>query len=279
MGAAILLIAGCMLLPFLPGPYDGLAVTLSLMSQLFGTVGLLLVPIGAIWLVHDVWRRAATGGAAQAPDMGYWLALSAIGASTLIAAIISLSAFVNVGFSLGVGMIALWTYCVARLVANLRATRRVQGRRFSAAPVYLVVLPIVAALVRISAVDSAAEFSRNRVIANSARLIGDIERYHSAYGQYPRSLLSVWKDYKPSVIGVGQYHYEPNGDAYNVYFEQLSPAFGTREFVMYNKRDEHEMTSHAMDLLLLAPADLDAQRGYYAVHEASRPHWKRFLFD
>jgi len=279
MGAAILLIIRCMLLPFFPGAYDGLAVTLSVMSQLFGMVGLLLVPLGAIWLVHDLRRHATKAGARPPQDLGYWLALASIGASTIVAAVVSLSAFVNVGFSLGFGLIALWTYCLVRLVAKVRATGRMQVRPISSVPVYLVVLPVVAAIFRIAVVDSASEFSRNRAIANSAPLINDIERYREGHGHYPQSLLSVWKDYKPSVIGVSQYHYEPNGDAYNLYFEHLSGALGTREFVMYNRRDEHEMTSHAMDLLLLAPRDLDARRGYYAVHNASRPHWKRFLFD
>ena len=41
-GAAIALLAVCVSLPFLPGEYDGLAVTLSAMSQLFGMAGLVL---------------------------------------------------------------------------------------------------------------------------------------------------------------------------------------------------------------------------------------------
>jgi len=38
----------CMLLPFLPGRYCSLAVPLSMMAQLFGVVGLLLVPLVAM---------------------------------------------------------------------------------------------------------------------------------------------------------------------------------------------------------------------------------------
>jgi hypothetical protein len=44
IGAIIILIIACTFLPFLPGEYDGLAVTLSAMSQMFGVAGLLLVP-------------------------------------------------------------------------------------------------------------------------------------------------------------------------------------------------------------------------------------------
>jgi hypothetical protein len=72
MIAATLLIAACMFLPFLPGEYDGLAVTLSTMSQLFGMTGLLLVPLGAIWLGYELRMRAPKAGPGRAgiPDTG-----------------------------------------------------------------------------------------------------------------------------------------------------------------------------------------------------------------
>lgn len=49
----------CTLLPFLPGRYDSLAVPLSLMAQILGTAGLLLVPVGALWVASGYWRRLA----------------------------------------------------------------------------------------------------------------------------------------------------------------------------------------------------------------------------
>ena len=77
------------------------------------------------------------------------------------------------------------------------------------------------------------------------------------------------------------YHYEPSGDAYNLFFEQFSDRFGTREFVMYNPRNQQAMTSHKMDRLQLSPQELvlEQTRGHYAVHDASQPHWKYFWFD
>ncbi len=95
-------------------------------------------------------------------------------------------------------------------------------RTFNWAPLYLVVLPIVAATFRIALVGPAIEFSRNRASENSAQLISDIERYREANGHYPRSLLAEWQDYKPSVIGIKQYHYKPNGEAYDLFFEQYT---------------------------------------------------------
>jgi hypothetical protein len=279
IGAAIALLAVCMFLPFLPGEYDGLAVTLSAMSQVFGMAGLLLVPLGAIWLAHEYRRRTKQSDTGSSRNWRYLFGLASIAAATLVVVVVSLPAFINVGPSLGLGVIALWAYCAARLVTRLKGLERVEHRTFNASPMYLVVVPIVVAILRSTLVGPAIEYSRNRAIENSARLISDIERYREANGHYPPSLLSVWKDYKPAVKGVEQYHYEPNGDAYNLYFEHPTRQLETREIVMYNKRDEHEMTSHAMDLLLLTPPELAVQRGYYAVLDAARPHWKRFLFD
>jgi len=279
MSAATVLIVACMFLPYLPGEYDGLAVALSSMSQLFAMAGLLLVPLGAIWLAYELRLRVTRGVTRPSRDLGYWFGLASIGALTMIAIVFAFGAFVSVGPSLGLGAIALWAYCAFRLAAKLKAMRNAEIRTFNWTPLYLIVLPLVAAIFMFTLLGPAAEFGRNRAIENSAALIGDIERYRDANGHYPRSLHAVWKDYKPSVIGVKQYHYEPNGDAYNVFFEHSSVRLGTREFVMYNKRDEHEMTSHAMDLLLLTPTELAAQRGYYAVHDTSSPHWKCFLFD
>jgi hypothetical protein len=142
-----------------------------------------------------------------------------------------------------------------------------------------VVVPTVVALFQFFLIGPATEFSRNYAIKKSGELINDIEEYHRVNGRYPTSLLSVWPDYKPSVIGIEQFHYEPNGNAYNLFFEQVASSWGTREFVMYNKLDEHVMTSHAMDLLQFTPDRLDARRGFYAVHDASSPHWKYFWFD
>jgi hypothetical protein len=279
MSATSMLVVACMLLPFLPGRYDGLAVTLSLMSQVLGTAGLLLVPLGALWLAYELRGRANDTGGRSGTSIGYWLGLASLGASTLIAVAISLVAFVNVGPSLGVAAIALSVWCAARLVARLRAMRSAAARTFNVTPLYLVVVPVVAAISRLALVGPASEFSRNRAIENSAALIRDIERHHEVHGHYPPSLLSLHKDYEPEVMGIEAYHYEPNGEAYNVYFEHVPDLLGTREIVMYNHRGQHEMTSHDMDLLLATPAELARGRGYYAVHDASRPHWKRFLFD
>lgn len=261
------------LMPFLPGRYDSLAVPLSLMAQLFGKMGLLLVPVGAAWVASGYWRWLAGNQ--------YGIAIAALIASSAVWAMISLSALASSGLLLGLVTLAIWIYVVWRVLPRLRLLKSATPRPTSAAAFYLLIVPLAVALIQMVVVSPAIEFSRSRAIRNSARLIADIERYRAVHGRYPASLLSVWPDYLPDVIGIKEYHYEPSGDVYNVFFEQFVSQLGTTEFVMYNPRDRQAMTSHKVDLLQLTPEQLalEQTRGHYAVHDAPHPHWKYFWFD
>ena len=271
--AAIAGILSITLLPFLPGQYDSLAIPLSLMAQIFGKVGLLLVPIGALWLASAYWNRLGRNQ--------YAIAIAALIASSLVWILVSLGALVTSGFLLGLCAVALWMYVVSRVLPRLKSLKSATPRHTSAAAFYLLIVPVAVALLQMAVVEPAIEFSRNRAIRNSARLIADIEQYRATHGRYPASLFAVHEDYWPGVIGIHKYFYEPRGDAYNLFFEQFASQFGTQEFVMYNPRDEQAMTSHKLDLLELSPRELIVEqgRGHYAVHDAPHPHWKYFWFD
>ncbi len=272
----------CTFYPFLPGAYDGLAVTLSAMAQLFGIAGLLLVPVGALWLGYELRKQARGKQNLSHKKRGYSFALASTLIGSIVAVAVSLGAFASIGLSFGFVALALWAYVVSRLVPNLRLLKSAEAGNFHPAPLYLTSIPIAVLLLQVMLADSATEFSRNRAIANSAELIRDIEAYHATNGHYAQSLSSPTQDYKPSVIGIQQYHYAPHGDAYNLYFELPTFLFanpGTREIVMYNKLDQHAMPSHDSDILLWTAEQLAARRGWYAVHDAASPHWKYFWFD
>jgi len=262
----------CTLLPFLPGRYDGLAVPVSTMAQLVGKLGLLLVPVGGVWVAAEHRRR--TGRAR------YACALAALIVSSVVWVLVSLVVMTE-SLTLGTGALGLGGYAVTRLVPRLGSLRSAAPGRASAMPAYLTIVPVTVALVQLALADPVTEFSRSRAIRNSAPLIADIEAHRAANGRYPLSSLSVWPDYKPSVIGIKEYRYEPSGDAYNVMFEQPNFRFGTREIVIYNPRDEQAIASHALDVLQLTPEQLalDRTRGHNAVHDAPHPHWKYFRFD
>lgn len=255
----------CSVLPFLPGRYDAMAVPLSMLAQLFGKVGLLLVPVGAFWAAAETWSGSAR--------TRYVFAITALIASSVVWLIISIGALFE-SLTLGIFALVCGGYGIARLLPRLKSPNR-------AVAFYLLIVPVAVTLIQLVIGEPLTDFSRDRAIRNSAPLIADIERYRAANGRYPLSLVSVNKDYWPSVIGIRDYQYEPRGDAYNLLFEQITFELGTKEIVMYNPRGEHAMTSHAMDVLQLTPEQLalDQTRGHNSLHDAPQPNWKYFRFD
>ena len=261
----------CTLLPFLPGSYDSFATTLFLMAQHLAIASLLFVPVGVSWLVYQAMRSRDS---ASAPDRNRVFAYAALAVAAFVGAVLAFTVAFSSGASLGIVAVAVCALLIRKAWQGARA------RTFPATlPVFLVVVaPAVASLQWLVA-DRVTEFSRNRAIANSAPLITDIERYKASTGRYPVSLLGLHPDYRPMVRGIPQFHYEPNGDSYNLYFEQPSFIWGTREIVMYNPRDEQMMFSHAADRVTYPARPLAGGGGFYAVKPASRPRWKSFLFD
>lgn len=261
------------LLPFLPGPYDNLAVPVSLMSQVGGTVALVLVPVGAVWLASGYWRLSRGR---------YAVAVAAMVALAVVAVSVSLAALVSGGVLLSVATAGVLAYLGTRLWLWIRPVKGAPARPLHPAAFYLIVVPVAVALIQAVVIPRGIEYSRGRAIRNSAALIADIEQYRTTHGRYPASLLALHDDqYKPGVIGISRYQYEPSGDAYNVLFEQFALHFGTREFVVYNPRDQQAVTSHLADLLELSPAQLllEHRRGHYAAYDGPQPHWKYFWFD
>ncbi len=262
----------CTVLPFLPGRYDPLAVPLSMMAQLFGRVGLLLLPLGILWWGSEYFNRP--------PGVRRAFAVAALIGVSIVGLIVSLGAFQE-SLALGIGSLAVLASAVWRLCPRRGAMVIRPARTINPGALYLFLVPVAVASIQIGLADPMVEFSRSRAIRNSAALIADIEQHRAANGRYPPSLVSVNKDYWPNVIGIREYLYEPNGDAYNLLFEQITFGLGIREIVMYNPLDQQVMTSHAMDVLQLTPSQLqlDRTRGHNAVHAASQPHWKYFWFD
>jgi hypothetical protein len=265
VGSTALLIL-CIAYPFLPGDYDALAVGISTMAQVLGAFGLLLVPLGALWLVRVNSRHSG-------------FAVASLIAFVLVAAAVSLVALLSVGPSTGLMALVLSVVLISK---GMKALRKPADEGFNPAPWYLTVIPIAITLFQLTAAVPLTEFSRSRAIANSAELINDIEAFHATHGHYPSSLQAVWKDYYPSVVGVEKFHYSARGEAYDLYFEQprfLFDNIGTREFVVYNRFDRHFMISHTSWMLLLRPDQVERTQGWYAVHDAPAPHWKYFWFD
>jgi hypothetical protein len=264
-------------LPFASGGHDPLAVPLAAMAWVLGRVGLLLVPVGALWLWVE--RMPAPAPPLAAPPA--WLVRVTLGVCVLIAIVMVLVTFAASNSQLLTAITAVVaTLLIIRVRRSVRATRTPLLRfRSRTAAAMLVVAPIVVLAVQTIFIDTATTHARNRVIANSAPLIEEIERYRIRRGTYPESLFSIWGDYKPSIVGVERYHYERSGDGYNVIVREPSIDFGMRRFVAYNPLDRQRVTVHEQDRLLLDEAGLDADNaGHTVIRALPQPHWKLFMF-
>lgn len=264
-------------LPFLPGDYDSMAVPFSLMVQLAGFTGLPLAVIGLPWLVYELNKKSRETDRRYVGT--YRFAMTALIFSSLMALGFALGAFATESRFLGFSILVFFGGVFVLLFRKVRQWKDRQNRSFYPAPVYLVCLPLLLVSSRMMFIEEAIAYSRAQAIKQSEQIIQDIETYYKNNGHYPVSMLSVNKDYKVFVIGIKQFEYELNGEAYNLFFEQFAAPFGTKEIVMYNKLDQHEMTSHDQDLLLLDASNLNLQRGYFRKYDLPQPHWKYFWFD
>jgi hypothetical protein len=271
-----LLIVALMFSPYIPGDYDSFSLTLSAMAQLSSFVGLLLVPIGMLWLIYKTVKRNKI---ASSNKIIYRFALTAFVVSCIVGLATVIAAFADGSRSLGIIMIAVYIYIAARFIVKMRKLKMQESSGFNSTPFYLICIPTIAVLVRFIFIPGATEFSRNHAIKHSEQLIQHIEAYHAKNGHYPISLHSVWEDYEPGIAGIKRFYYEPSGNAYNLYFEQFAAELDIKEIVMYNKLDEQDFSSHNSDLLVLTPEEIKLQRGYVSATKLQTPHWKYFSFD
>jgi hypothetical protein len=272
----VLVIVAFIFSPYVPGNYDSFSQTLSTTTQLSSIAGLLLVPIGIFWLIHEIVKRNRK---ASYNKNTYRFAVTTFVVSCIIALAAVIAASADGSRSLGIIILAGCIYIASTIMDMLRQLKKQESIGFNPTPLYLICIPAIAVLIRLIFIPAATEFSRNYVIKQSEQLIQHIEAYHTKNGYYPSSLHSVWEDYKPGIAGIKRFYYEPFGNAYNLYFEQFATDLSVKEIVMYNKLDEHDFSSHNSDLLVLTSEEIKLQRGYFSVNSLPTPHWKYFWFD
>jgi hypothetical protein len=266
---AVTLLAGVlclvMLLPYLPGRFDASAATFSFVVQVASYVSLLMVPVGFAWLVSKrhsrLWCRLTLVSAGLVACLG---ALSATSANQLA-----------LGLMLGVGSIASIRTMHRRMLSHVE---QVSPRRYRIG-VYLVCVPLILVGFRSAVLPRAAVWSRDRAIQHSSALIAEIDLYRQRRGHYPVSLQSLNRDVPTGIVGVERFLYEPNGEAYNLFFVRQHIQLDAKEVVMFNPRDEHRFTSHELDILQYSGEQLNLRRGDRRRTRLAHPHWISILFD
>jgi hypothetical protein len=253
--------------PFLPGGYDSLALPLSTIIQVVSVIGIVFVPMGILWVMR--------------PQSIYSIARAISITGILIAIIVSVLAISTVGFSFAFLTALIWIGIGLRIRKWLHSLKHQTPSHVHPFALYLIVIPLLLVASQFLFARPLTEWGRNQAIMNSQEFIEDIEAYHAKHGTYPVSLIAQWKDYDPNVVGVEKYHYAPQGDSYNFFFEQPRFFFediGIHEWVVYNPKGEHRMYSHTA-WMLQSPEELERSQGWYSSHNTPHPNWKYFLFD
>jgi hypothetical protein len=191
-------------------------------------------------------------------------------------------ALATIGLSAGLLTLGAGSLALTTVVAGRTRAGAVGSPGIDPFPLYLIVVPSLTTLAQLALAGPLTSLSRAHAIASSAEFVDRIEAFRARQGHYPASLLAIWQDYSPDVVGIEGYHYASGDRSYNLCFEQprfLLDEVGTREWVVYNPRDEHRMYSHTSWFLLLDPEELERSPGWYDVQETGRPHWRSSRFD
>jgi hypothetical protein len=250
----------CMLLPFLPGPYDNLSMALSEIMQSNGFFGLLLVPIGLIWLIQELKRRVDSDQSPNNWTNGYYLAVTATVLGTLIMLFFSFGMFMLVGMTGAILSLLFTCWGLYKIIPMIKGLRH-DTKHFHAAPLYLLTLPLIAFAFRMFLVGPVSDYSRNFAIQNGEQLIAEIENYYQTHQEYPENIEELYNVPKPFIMGIEKFQYERRGSDYNLWFIQWQSIIATKEVVMYNKSGNYNV------------------KGHYASFDASKQNWRYYWLD
>jgi hypothetical protein len=232
-----------------------------MIAQVVGFIGMLLVPIGVLWLIQELRKIKGNSEPSNNWRNGYYFAITATILCTIFGLFFALGFLMNLGPVSAIAVLLLTGLGIAKAAHSIRKLRKETTVRFHAAPLYLLSIPIIAFSVRFFFIGPVSDFSRNYAIEKGQHLVGIIEEYYARHNRYPHSIEELAFVPKPSIMGIDKFQYELFGDTYNLWFEQYLEVGATREVVMYNKNNEHNV------------------KGHYASFNAKQPSWRYYWLD
>ncbi|MEJ7738153.1 MAG: hypothetical protein WKF97_12060 [Chitinophagaceae bacterium] len=268
------------LLPFLPGPSNNLVIALSIFGQSAGFFGLLLAPVGMIWILAEARERNR-----EAPDWrtSYYLAISTLVIITAICLILVIAAFVNFGIIAGLPGLIPIAFGLQRAVRELKKLRDNAQRRWNSIPFYLLTIPLIAFVSRVYLVAPLSDYSRDFAIQRSQRLITSIEDYKIKEGQYPESIKDLEARHlktisSPFIMGIRPFRYNKINDHYSISFSQWLELGSLEEIVLYDKNDIRNNLEGPYAIYDYK-FDLCRVQGASASHDTGYDHWRYYLVD
>jgi hypothetical protein len=230
-----LLVAVASVAPFLPGSSNNFSHGISQLAQTIGYIGLPFVPFGLVWLIIEMRNR--NGQRLNLWTNGYypsWLALIPVFLFLSLKTTIDIlkrETFNLLPFTIIILVAAFFIY-------RIQILKKKTDYKFNPAPLYIVLIPVVALLTSKFAVAKAAALTREKAIVKTKPLIAAIEKYKTENGEYPDNLESLKGKYikeipKQNIMGMRAYQYEKRNSSFQITFERLW-HWNATEVVVYN---------------------------------------------
>ncbi len=231
----LLLVAVASLAPFLPGSSNNFSHGISQFAQITGYIGWPFVPFGLVWLIIEM--RNKNGQQLTRWTNGYypsWLALIPI----FVFLPLQIIRAPLEGRTFDLWPLAIILSVVAFIIYRILKLKNKTEYKFNPAPLYIVLIPVIALLTSKYAVEKAAAFTREKAIVKTEPLIAAIEKYKTENGEYPENLESLKGNYiheipKPTIMGMRAYQYEKRNGSFLLSFERFWHWSAT-EVVVYN---------------------------------------------
>ena len=239
---AVLMTILAILLPFLPGPSTKFSLGLSILVQTFGFFGLILIPVGIVWLIGRKKALEKTNQLFWKP--GYYFALGISIFSFALLLLVTLGLFMTNDFRAGMMMILLGTIGLNMAYRGLRKMKSQHTMSHQWLPIYAIVIPVVSFFIRTQVELPMSGISRGIAITQGQLIIEALEKYKIAEGQYPETIKSLEGKYfekipPSSILGISGFHYYKVGDEFTLSFSQWLDMGSLEEIVLYEKKDLH----------------------------------------
>ena len=231
----VLLVTVASVAPFLPGPSNNFSHGISQFAQVLGYIGFPFVPFGLVWLIIEM--RNKNGQLLNRWTNGYypsWLALIPV----FLFLPLQITRTILDGQPFSILPLTIIISVVAFFIYRIQKLKKKTDYKFNPAPLYIVLIPVIALFTSKFAVESIAALTREKTIVKTQPLIAAIEKYKTENGEYPENLESLTGKYiqeipKPNLMGMRPYQYEKRISSFQLSFERLW-HWNATEVVVYN---------------------------------------------
>jgi hypothetical protein len=267
-----LLLVVCFILPYLPGPSNDIVTAVSLYAQSPGFLGLIVLPIGLIWITFELLKLRSND--LKYSKISFWLAIIATLLITLIGVLMTVVIIAQFSVFGGIMGSLILIYALIKSVKGIINLRLQPSIRFNVVPVYLFIIPLVSLGARFYMEPSLSTYSRNTAIGQGESLIALIEEYKNKQGYYPSRLSDLGTSPRTHVMGIQPFRYNTTGNDFHLSFSQWVQFGIVEEIVLYDRKTAEDV-NQAYNYYF----DQHRVKGAFASYNTHHTHWRYYLCD